>query len=540
MKIGLCQINPTVGAFTSNRAKVLASYRKLVQAGADLIVFPELVLSGYPPQDLLWEEGFVATNLAVLDQIRREVTVPVILGYIRKDENGLYNSAACLSAGELVCSYDKQLLPTYDVFDEYRYFIPGATSGVWQTTISGRSVRIGLEICEDLWDDEYATKVTRNLLNENVDIIVNISASPFQKNRLSHRLEIIKEKVRGHATPFIYCNLVGAQDELIFDGQSMILDEQQRLVGLGTPFEEDHIIVDINTVNDEIIIDNNNRNESIYHALCLGVKDYFAKSGHRDAIISLSGGIDSAVVACIAADALGTEHVHTVCLPSKFSSDHSLTDAKKLAANLGVAFMVIPIQDAVDQLERDLAPVFAGQPRSTAEENIQARIRGNLVMAMANKFGWMVLSTGNKTEMALGYCTLYGDMSGGLAVISDVSKEEIYALANWVNEAAGYARIPENIIRKTPSAELAPDQVDPFDYAIVSPLVDEIVENRKGFKSLVAMGYEPDLVRHVSRLIRINEFKRRQAAPGLRVSKKAFGVGRRIPIINHYQGNRDE
>lgn len=540
MKIGLCQINSTVGAFRSNREKILSSYHRLVEEGADLVIFPELIISGYPPQDLLWEDGFVAANLNSLDRIMREMTVPAIIGYIREEKGQLYNAAAAISDGCLEYSYDKQLLPTYDVFDEYRYFKPGTTPGLWRTTIAGETVTIGLEICEDLWDDEYATKVTQELLQEQVDIIVNISASPFQKNRLSHRLDIIKDKVRGHNTPFVYCNLIGAQDELIFDGQSLILDGKQRLVGLGTPFEEDYVICDVNGVNDEIIIDSNNRIENIYEALCLGVKDYFKKSGHSDAIISLSGGIDSAVVACIAADALGAEHVHTFGLPSKFSSDHSLTDAEQLAVNLDIEFRTIPIQAAVDQLEKDLAPIFDNLPRSTAEENIQARIRGNLVMAMANKFGWMVLSTGNKTEMALGYCTLYGDMSGGLAVISDVSKQEIYALARWINERAGYDRIPANIIRKTPSAELAPDQVDPFDYSVVSPLVDEIIENRKGIKELVALGYEEELVQHVSRLIRINEFKRQQAAPGLRVSKKAFGVGRRIPIINHYQGNSDE
>jgi NAD+ synthase (glutamine-hydrolysing) len=329
--------------------------------------------------------------------------------------------------------------------------------------------------------------------------------------------------------------LVGAQDELIFDGESLAYNEKGIQIAQGKVFEEDLLIINLNKkpINDFPIL---SKEEKLYKALCLGVHDYFRKTGHKQALIGLSGGIDSALVACIAADALGPKNVHGISMPSNFSSKHSRDDAKKLAKNLNIDYQTIPIQEAVKSFETLLEPQFYGTERNVAEENIQARSRGNILMAISNKFGWMVLSTGNKTEMALGYCTLYGDMSGGLSVISDLSKSDVYRLSNWVNKVAGYCRIPQSSITKKPSAELAENQVDPFDYHIVSPLVDAIIEERKSPKDLIDKGADRDLVMHIYRLIRINEFKRRQAAPGLRVSPKAFGVGRRIPIINHYKG----
>ena len=366
-------------------------------------------------------------------------------------------------------------------------------------------------------------------------MIINISASPYHEGRITERQDLIKSQIAKIGIPFIYCNLVGGQDELIFDGESLAYDANGKQLAQGKMFEQDLFLVDLDEKpNNHFPI--MEKEERLYRALCLGVKDYFRKTGHKEALIGLSGGIDSALVACIATDALGSENVHGFSMPSNFSSEHSKSDAAKLAENLNIEFDMIGIEGIVGLFEKSLEPKFRGTKRGVAEENIQARTRGNILMAIANKFGWMVLSTGNKTEMALGYCTLYGDMSGGLSVISDLSKIDVYRIANWVNEKAGYDRIPQSTLDKEPSAELAADQVDPFDYDVVSPLVDAIIEEHKSPEELIAAGADEELVMHTYRLIRINEFKRRQAAPGLRVSPKAFGVGRRIPIVNHYKG----
>ena len=330
---------------------------------------------------------------------------------------------------------------------------------------------------------------------------------------------------------------MGAQEELIFDGQSLAVNGTGELIGLGAIFSEEIVYVDTDKER-EISLPAGNRERELYSGLVLGVRDYFKKTGHKEAVIGLSGGIDSSLVACIATDALGKEYVHGVSMPSRFSSDHSTVDAQQLAENLGIDFRSITIQGIVSEYEHTLSPYFDGMKRNVAEENVQARTRGNLLMALSNKFNWLVLSTGNKTEMALGYCTLYGDMSGGLAVISDLSKTDVYALANWVNNIAGKDRIPANCIEKSPSAELAPEQVDPFDYDIISPLVDRIIENRESPLALIKDGLNADLVYDIYRRITINEYKRRQAPPGLRVSPKAFGLGRRIPIVNHFMGRR--
>jgi NAD+ synthase (glutamine-hydrolysing) len=535
MKIALCQVNPTVGALEANKDLILDHYRKAVKNGADLVVFPEMVITGYPIADLLYENGFVDENMAVLGEITCQTTVPLILGYIYKENGRLYNSAAVCVNAEQIYRYDKILLPTYDVFDEDRYFTAGTELGLCELEITGQNIKLGLETCEDLWDDEYDLKVSTELTKSGAEFIVNISASPYHELRLQERLGLIQNKVRETGIPFYYCNLVGAQDELIFDGQSLAVNGNGDVIGFGTIFSEEIIYVDSETAN---IVDlpEENREGEMYHALVLGVKDYFKKTGHKEAVIGLSGGIDSSLVACIATDALGKENVHGVSMPSVFSSRHSKDDARQLADNLGIDYHSIPIPDIVDEYEKILLPHFKRTERNVAEENIQARVRGNLLMALSNKHHWLVLSTGNKTELALGYCTLYGDMSGGLAVISDLSKTDVYGLSRWVNQHAGIERIPENCITKPPSAELAPDQVDPFDYDVVSPLVDSIVEERKSPAQLAAEGYDKELVNSLYQKIRINEYKRRQAAPGIRVTKKAFGTGRRMPIVNHYRG----
>ncbi len=535
MKIALCQLNPTVGALNSNKKLILKYYADSVENGADLVVFPEMVISGYPVADLLYEDSFVNENMAVLGEISSQSTVPLILGYIHKDKEQLFNSAAVCMNGKQIYRYDKILLPTYDVFDEERYFTAGSDLGVCKIDINGNEVQIGLEICEDLWDEDYNRNITVELAELGAECIINISASPYHEMRLNERLELIRQKVNATQIPFYYCNLVGAQDELIFDGQSIGMNSEGGLIGLGAIFNEEIIRIN-NEDSPHIEVPKQIRESELFGALVLGVRDYFRKTGHQEAVIGLSGGIDSSLVACIAVDALGAENVHGVSMPSVFSSDHSKDDAQSLAENLGIDYRSISIEKIVDEFETTFDSHFSDQEKNVTEENIQARVRGTILMALANKFHWLVLSTGNKTELALGYCTLYGDMNGGLAVISDLSKTDVYALSKWVNKVAGSERIPENCISKPPSAELAPGQVDPFDYDVVSPLVEIIIEERNSPTQLAAEGHDKKLVDDLYQRIRINEYKRRQAAPGLRVTNKAFGTGRRMPIVNHYKG----
>lgn len=533
MKIALCQINPTLGAFSFNEEKILKVYNNAVGQAADLVVFPELAITGYPPQDLLYHEGFVSTNLDVLKRIASQTSIPVLIGYVRAADGKLFNSVALCQDGMVMDSYDKMLLPTYDVFDEDRYFTAGDKPGLMNVNLGGKLIKLGVQICEDLWDEDYNCKVTDSLKQAGAELIVNISASPYSEGKPARRKDLIAGKVSDTVLPFLYCNVVGAQDELIFDGSSLALDSSGNLLAQGKYFAEDIVLVDLDTSN-SIEFSTMDRDEELYSALILGIRDYFFKTGHSEAVIGLSGGIDSSLVACIATDALGADNVHGVAMPSKYSSDHSLEDAKALASNLGIDFKAVPINNLVETYDSSLKTVFDGQAPNVAEENIQARARGNILMAMSNKFGWLVLSTGNKTELALGYCTLYGDMSGGLAVISDLSKSDVYALSHWANKNSG--RIPERCISKTPSAELAPGQEDPFDYEIVSPLVDAMVEERRSPSALIKEGAEADLIHDLARRIRINEYKRRQAAIGLRVTRKAFGMGRRIPIVNQFKG----
>jgi len=537
VKIALCQINPTVGAFKENKKLILSNYRDAVKDGAELVVFPEMVITGYPIADLLYEDGFVRENMAILAEITSQATIPLVVGHVHGENGHLYNSAAICVDGKQLFRYDKILLPTYDVFDEDRYFSAGSELGICKVDIGGQEVNLGLQICEDLWDEDYNRKVTAELHQAGAAFVVNISASPYHVLRLKERLGLIQNKARSTGLPFFYCNLVGAQEELIFDGQSLAVNGTGELIGLGAIFSEEIVYVDTDKER-KISLPAGNREGELYSGLVLGVRDYFKKTGHKEAVIGLSGGIDSSLAACIATDALGKEYVHGVSMPSRFSSDHSKVDAQQLAENLGFDFRSMTIQGIVSEYEYTLSPYFDGMKRNVAEENVQARTRGNLLMALSNKFNWLVLSTGNKTEMALGYCTLYGDMSGGLAVISDLSKTDVYALANWVNNVAGKDRIPANCIEKSPSAELAPEQVDPFDYDIISPMVDRIIENRESPAALIKDGLNADLVHDIYRRITINEYKRRQAPPGLRVSPKAFGIGRRIPIVNHFMGRR--
>ena len=531
MKVSLCQINPTVGAIERNMDLIMKWYQKAVAAGAELTVFPELVLVGYPPQDLLLRRRFLDKAEMALKSIAKKTTIPMIIGNPLRENGKLYNCAFVCGHGEITGHYKKRLLPTYDVFDEDRYFTSGESTEVIEVEFDNKLVKIGMQICEDLWDEDYACNLAKSLKEKGAECIVNISASPYRAGRLADRSKLIASKVTETALPFFYCNIVGAQDELIFDGQSLAYDGKGNLIGQGPAFKEDIVLVD--SENSETIeLKTAGREQKIYQALVLGVRDYFRKTGYKKAVLGLSGGIDSSLTGCIAVDALGPNNVHGVSMPSRYSSDHSMDDAKTLAKNLGIDYRTISIESIIGRFDESLEESFNGSETGVAEENIQARVRGSLLMALSNKFNWLVLSTGNKTELAMGYCTLYGDMNGGLSVISDLSKTDVYALSHWVNEEAGSERIPVSSIEKPPSAELRPDQVDPFDYDVVSPLVSALIEDEKSPTELIAEGADPELIKDISRRIRINEYKRRQAAPGLRVTSKAFGIGRRVPIVN--------
>ena len=533
MKIALCQINPTVGAINQNKKIILETYNRAIDLEADVIVFPELAIIGYPPQDLLLRDRFIINAQNALNEIAQKSTVPVILGNTLIEHNKLNNCAFICENGEIVSHYKKRLLPTYDVFDEARYFAAGNKYCIVELAIDGKNTKIGLQICEDLWDKNYSCDLAKELKESGAEIIINISASPYRVDKLLDRCELIQTKAKDNSIPYIYCNLVGAQDELIFDGQSLAYNENGQLIAQGKSFEEEIVMVDF-SLNKPMNLKVLQREEKIYNALVLGVKDYFKKTNHSEAVIGLSGGIDSSLTASIAVDALSKENVHGVSMPSKFSSQHSKYDAKLLSENLGVDYRTISIESIVSSFEQSLKASYNGSESGVAEENIQARARGSIIMALSNKFNWLVLSTGNKTELAMGYCTLYGDMNGGLAVISDLSKTDVYALSKWVNKNAGFERIPLSSIEKPPSAELRPEQVDPFDYDVVSPLVSSLIDDEKSPSELIKEGADPELVKDISSRIRINEYKRRQAAPGLKVTSKAFGMGRRVPIINQY------
>jgi len=533
MKVSLCQINPTVGAIERNVDLIMKWYQKAVAAGAELTVFPELVLVGYPPQDLLLRRRFLDKAEMALKSIAEKTTIPMIIGNPLRENGKLYNCAFVCGHGEITGHYKKRLLPTYDVFDEDRYFTSGESTEVIEVEFDNKLVKIGMQICEDLWDEDYACNLAKSLKEKGAECIVNISASPYRAGRLADRSKLIASKVTETALPFFYCNIVGAQDELIFDGQSLAYDGKGNLIGQGPAFKEDIVLVD--SENSETIeLKTAGREQKIYQALVLGVRDYFRKTGYKKAVLGLSGGIDSSLTGCIAVDALGPNNVHGVSMPSRYSSNHSRDDAKSLAKNLGIDYRTISIESIIGEFDESLEESFNSSEPSVAEENIQARVRGSLLMALSNKFNWLVLSTGNKTELAMGYCTLYGDMNGGLAVISDLSKTDVYALSRWVNEEADSERIPINSIEKPPSAELRPDQVDPFDYDVVSPIVSALIEDEQSPTELMAEGADQELVKDISRRIRINEYKRRQAAPGLRVTSKAFGIGRRVPIVNQF------
>lgn len=541
LKIGIAQINPTIGDLEGNARKISDYICKSKKKGVDLLIFPEMVITGYPPQDLLFNRTFIEKNIETLERISRQVEndMHVIIGFVDRIDGKLYNGAAVLNNGRIICKRYKTLLPNYDVFDEVRYFTPARENLPVDLEIKGKKFKIGIEICEDLWDKNYNTKITDILYDNGAQFVINISASPFTDTKFETRMRLIKEKVKKFKKPFIYANMVGSNSEVVFDGNSVAMDSGGKVIGWGKEFEETLEIFEITTEawsGKEKEIKFSSRVERIYNALVVGIKDYLYKTGFYKAVVGVSGGIDSAVVISLAVEALGADNVLGVMMPSKYTSVQSMEDAKTLVKNLGVKSYIIPIDQIFQAYNSTFTEIFAGLPEDITEENIQARIRGNILMAISNKLGYLVLSTGNKTELALGYCTIYGDLSGGLAVISDVSKLDVYELANYYNVLKGRVVIPESILTKKPTAELKFGQVDPFDYKIVSPLVDEIINNNRTIEELIKMGYPEELVIDTARRIRRAEYKRRQAPPGIKITEKAFGIGRRFPIINKFDG----
>ncbi len=540
LKVALAQINTSVGAIDENVSTIKHFIKKAQEANAELILFPEMTVTGYPPQDLLYEEGFIEANNRALKEVARVASrIVAVVGFVDTDPSSRgsdgtvakFNAAALLKEGKIIGVQHKTLLPTYDVFDETRYF----TAATRHTVFSIGSAKIGVQICEDLWDEDYLTKVTQRQVSDGAQAIFNLSASPFYEGKTKLRKDQLSKKAKEYSTPFFYTNLVGGQDEQVFDGGSMAVDARGRLIAIAKLFDEDLTIVDIDISSGEgasISWPGYRKEEQIYRALVLGIRDYFRKTNFTHAIVGLSGGIDSSLTVALAVSALGKDRVTGIAMPSDFSSKHSLEDATALAKNLDVNFAVVPIQSVLRSFENTLQGLFKGLPRDVAEENLQARIRGGILMALANKRKALVVSTGNKTELALGYCTLYGDMVGGLAAIGDVSKTGVYSLAKFVNDRAGRNVIPRRVFRKQPSAELRENQVDPFDYSVISPLVDEIIERRATPKVLRKKGYLRTDIDDTFRRVFAAEYKRRQGPPTIKITQKAFGIGRKYPVVN--------
>ncbi len=544
MKIALAQLNYHIGNFQENTKKIIKTIQDQKQNGVDLVVFAELCVCGYPPRDFLEYPEFIEICKASADEIAKEtkgiaciiglpIANPVLEG---KD---LYNAAFFIEDGEIKQIVKKALLPTYDVFDEYRYF----ESAHEFKCVDFKGHKIALTICEDLWNlgdnPLYKTCPMDELMKEEPDLMINIAASPFAYNHDEERIFILSQNSRKYNLPLFYVNHVGAQTELIFDGGSLVFDRAGDLVSEFDYFKEDIRVFDIEQVQSAIILSKESPRqtdtEQVYQALILGIKDYFKKSGFKQAILGLSGGIDSAVVCALACEALGAENVMAVLMPSKYSSDHSIKDAEDLAKNIGCKHTIIPIKDVADAFDETLSKEFTGLTANITEENIQARSRGVLLMAMSNKFGYILLNTSNKSESAVGYGTLYGDMCGAISVIGDCYKTQVYQLAEYINREREI--IPVNTITKAPSAELRPDQKDSDslpDYDILDKILFEYIEMKKSSKAIIADGYDEVLVNRILKLVNKAEFKRYQTPPTLRVSPKAFGMGRRMPIVGKY------
>jgi len=539
MKIALAQFNPTIGDFEGNASRILELAREAKSGGAELAVFSELCICGYPPQDLIERPSFLDRNLKQLALLAKSVPLASLVGYVGKaqDDTGkrVANCAAVIGDGRILFEQRKMLLPTYDVFDESRYFQPAHTQYVFPLN----AAKLGITVCEDVWNDKsfwkqrlYERDPVSELVGKGSEIILNLSSSPYTLDKRGLRHDMLRATAIEHKVPVVYVNQVGGNDSLIFDGSSFAFMPDGRVAALAKSFDEDLVFFDSATGKGDIRCQPKDELEAVYRALVIGTRDYVRKCGFRKAVVGLSGGIDSALVVVIAVEALGRENVLGVSMSGPYSSQGSRDDARRLADNLGIELLVLPISETFESYRKTLSPVFADRPQDITEENIQARIRGNLLMALSNKFNLLVLSTGNKSEMAVGYSTLYGDMAGGLAVISDVPKTMVYALAELVN--CGREVIPREIISKAPSAELRANQTDqdtlpPYD--VLDRVLKAYVEDLRDPQEIAEdMGYSLDLVRSIARLVDGAEFKRKQAPPGLKVTSKAFSVGRRFPI----------
>jgi NAD+ synthase (glutamine-hydrolysing) len=554
MKIAIAQINPTIADITGNRDKIISFIKKAASLKADMVVFPEMATIGYPPMDLLENRKLINDNLASIKEIAfHSSDIAVICGYVDLDTDNyplLFNAAAFMREGGIVSRHYKTLLPSYDVFDELRYFSRCRAHSI----VEFMNHRIGVTICEDIWNDidfyesgrnpgslekfdyrrRYDIDPIQKMAELKADLIVNISASPFTRGKNRFKRTMISDIARHHSVPVVYVNQVGGNDSLVFDGNSIAFNREGAIVGRARPFEEDLAIIDTDATT-KIEIQENDI-EEVHRALILGIRDYVRKCGFTSVVIGLSGGIDSALTAVLAAQALGRENVTGITMPSIYSSAGSISDSEKLARNLGIRFETVPIKTLFDEYRTGLRDVFRGKHEDTTEENIQARIRGNILMAISNKEKSLVLSTGNKSELAMGYCTLYGDMSGGLAVISDLPKTMVYELSRHINRERDI--IPADSITKPPSAELRPNQKDQDTlppYEMLDRILELYIEDRRSAEEIAAEGFPMDTVLKILHTVNINEYKRRQAAPGIKVTSKAFGVGRRIPIAQRFR-----
>jgi len=551
MRIAIAQLNPIVGDIEGNAQRILEAAQTAFNRGAELLLTPELSLCGYPPRDLLLNLGFVEKMSRQLQLLSQQLPekLAVLVGFVEKNpsatvrgEKPLFNSIALLKSQEIKQIFTKRLLPTYDVFDEDRYFASGKESQYFQLTEN--NVKIGVTICEDVWNDEqfwgqrqYAVNPIADLANLGVDLIVNLSASPYSVGKQKLRESLLSHSATRYNLPIVYVNQVGGNDDLIFDGDSVAFNRQGEVIYRAKAFTSSLELIEFNqdllpAVIHPLPID---EDEEIYRALVLGVRDYVQKCGFKRVIFGLSGGIDSSLVAAIATDALGKENVLAVMMPSPYSSDHSISDAVALVNNLGIKSEKLAIKEIMTAYDQLLERLFAGTDFGIAEENLQSRIRGNLLMALSNKFGHLLLSTGNKSEMAVGYCTLYGDMNGGLAVIADVPKTRVYSLCRWLNRHGEI--IPLNVINKAPSAELKPNQKDQDSlppYEILDAILALLIDRHQSAEQIIAAGFEPEIVQKVIKLVKNAEFKRKQAPPGLKISDRAFGTGWRMPIASRW------
>ena len=557
MRVALAQINTTVGDLAGNQRKINASIHQAKVMGADLVAFPELAVCGYPPEDLLYKSHFVENNIKALHELAHNTRgITAVVGFVDQKDGHLYNAAAVLNDGTVKAVYHKQELPNYGVFDEKRYFKAGNENFL----LSVGGVRIGINICEDIWVDgaSYAKQA-----KSGTGLLVNISSSPYETGKPQTRRDLLTRRAKETGAFICYTNLVGGQDELVFDGGSFIVDPKGQIVACAKQFEEDLLIVDLDIpqaakargglptievgaprdkskIKNVPLCDVRKMDETaeIYRALVLGTRDYVRKNGFKKTVVGLSGGIDSALVAAIACDAIGKENVIGISMPTRFNSRGTKNDARKLAVNLGIEFLEIPIKRMVAAYEVTLEPWFYGKPPDSAEENLQARVRGNILMAFSNKFGWLVLTTGNKSEMAVGYCTLYGDMSGGFAVIKDILKTKVYELARFKNMQAGKMEIPKSVLLRAPSAELRENQKDQDSlpaYDDLDRMLESYVEKHESIAQMTAKVQDEKSCRKVIGLVDKSEYKRRQAPPGIKITSRAFGKDWRLPITNHYK-----